>query len=187
MTERPLYRQVAGRTTGPYAPAKLRPLVKDGRVSPLDRFSYDGTTWASAQEFPELMRDPPAVVSAMQESFDASVIVDDAVDDFVTPNSDAAVELDEDDESTQRLMKAVVWVTGIGGGLILLTLMLTLLSSLFGTAGRTMPKPAAAAAGNPVAAAAVQPAVEPDEAITADEPAVEPAAEPTDQAGTPGE
>jgi len=55
MSERQLYRLVAGKQTGPYPPEKLRPLVADGRISRLDRFSYDGVDWLSADQIPELM------------------------------------------------------------------------------------------------------------------------------------
>ena len=55
MTGKQLYRLVAGKQTGPYPPEKLRPLVADGRISRLDRFSYDGVDWRSADHFPELM------------------------------------------------------------------------------------------------------------------------------------
>jgi len=55
MSERQLYRLVAGKQTGPYPPEKLRPLVADGRISRLDRFSYDGMDWLPADQIPELM------------------------------------------------------------------------------------------------------------------------------------
>jgi hypothetical protein len=55
MTERQLFRLVAGKQTGPYAPEKLRPLIADGRISRLDRFSYDGVDWLPADHFPALM------------------------------------------------------------------------------------------------------------------------------------
>ena len=55
MSERELYRLVAGKQTGPYPPEKLRPLVADGRISRLDRFSYDGVDWLTADQIPELM------------------------------------------------------------------------------------------------------------------------------------
>ena len=55
MSERQLYRLVAGKQTGPYPPEKLRPLVADGRISRLDRFSYDGVDWLPADQIPELM------------------------------------------------------------------------------------------------------------------------------------
>jgi hypothetical protein len=55
MTERHLFRLVAGKQTGPYPPEKLRPLIEDGRISRLDRFSYDGVDWLPADHFPALM------------------------------------------------------------------------------------------------------------------------------------
>lgn len=53
-----IYRKVAGRTVGPYDSAELAPLVADGRISSLDRFSYDGTSWDSLDAFPELSGKP---------------------------------------------------------------------------------------------------------------------------------
>lgn len=55
MSERPLYRLIAGKQTGPYPPEKLRPLMADGRISRLDRFSYDGVDWLPADQIPELV------------------------------------------------------------------------------------------------------------------------------------
>lgn len=49
-----LYRLVAGRRTGPYEAEELIPLVDDGRISTLDRFSYDGESWQPLASFPEL-------------------------------------------------------------------------------------------------------------------------------------
>jgi len=63
MSERQLYRLVAGKQTGPYPPEKLRPLVADGRISRLDRFSYDGVDWLPADQIPELMG-PRSVAAA---------------------------------------------------------------------------------------------------------------------------
>jgi len=54
-TVRPLYRLIAGKQHGPYSAETLRPLVKDGRISRLDRFSYDGVDWQCADQFPELV------------------------------------------------------------------------------------------------------------------------------------
>ena len=54
-TVRPLYRLIAGKQHGPYSAESLRPLVKDGRISQLDRFSYDGVDWQCADQFPELV------------------------------------------------------------------------------------------------------------------------------------
>ncbi len=67
MTERQLYRLVAGKQTGPYAPEKLRPLIADGRISRLDRFSYDGVDWLPADHFPALMTSgaPPSNTSTV--------------------------------------------------------------------------------------------------------------------------
>jgi hypothetical protein len=64
MSERQLYRLVAGKQTGPYPPEKLRPLVADGRISRLDRFSYDGVDWLSADQIPELKGRPAAATPA---------------------------------------------------------------------------------------------------------------------------
>ena len=52
---RPLYRLIAGKQHGPYSAEALRPLVKDGRIGQLDRFSYDGVDWQCAAQFPELV------------------------------------------------------------------------------------------------------------------------------------
>lgn len=60
MSERQLYRLVAGKQTGPYPPEKLRPLVADGRISRFDRFSYDSVDWLPADQIPELMGPTPA-------------------------------------------------------------------------------------------------------------------------------
>jgi hypothetical protein len=68
MSERQLYRLVAGKQTGPYPPEKLRPLVADGRISRLDRFSYDGVDWLPADQFPELMGKSPTVSPALPSS-----------------------------------------------------------------------------------------------------------------------
>ena len=65
MSENRLWRMVAGKKTGPYEPAKLRPLVKDDRIGPLDRFSYDGATWKPAEQFPELFQAPSKPVVAI--------------------------------------------------------------------------------------------------------------------------
>ncbi len=54
-TVRPLYRLIAGKQHGPYSAETLSPLVKDGRISRLDRFSYDGVDWQCADQFPELV------------------------------------------------------------------------------------------------------------------------------------
>ena len=58
MSSRKIYRKVAGCTAGPYDAADLAPLVADGRISSLDRFSYDGTSWSSLDAFPELSGKP---------------------------------------------------------------------------------------------------------------------------------
>ena len=58
MTGRALYRLIAGQKLGPYPLEQLRPLVKDGRISRLDRFSYDGVDWQGADRFPELITPP---------------------------------------------------------------------------------------------------------------------------------
>ncbi len=130
MSERPLYRLVAGHQTGPYPPAKLRPLVKDGRISSLDRFSYDGDSWAPAQSFPELLREPPAPVVAPEPCAADPEEFIEPEDDFVLP-----VEAVEEDESTQRLMKVVYWVIGVGGGLVALLVLLTIFTAAAGVSG----------------------------------------------------
>lgn len=127
MTERPLWRLVAGRKKGPYPPEKLRALVRDGRISSLDRFSIDGETWQTADAFPELFREPPPA-SAPTPAGPDGIILDENVtagDDLVLPDD---VSTDDDDLSTRRLMHVVAWVVGVGSGLIALPLILTLFS-----------------------------------------------------------
>lgn len=143
MTERPLLRRVAGRTTGPYAPAKLRPLVRDGRIGPLDRFSYDGATWAPVHDFPELLREPPRAEPIIEPL--------DGGDDIGMPDDFPPVVPipDEDDESARRLLKVVYWIVGVGGGLIALFLLLTVLTAIHDAGQVEGPVPAEPAAVAP--------------------------------------
>lgn len=146
MSERPIWRLVAGQKRGPYAPDKLRPLVKDGRISPLDRFSYDGTSWGQATDFPELLREPASAIvtppSVTDETFGVNLDGDAMLDDFVEP---APVDQDEDEE-TRRLMKVVYWVIGVGGGLIAILVLLTVFSSVRGGGKPSRPAAPPAAA-----------------------------------------
>lgn len=134
MSERPLWRLVAGRKTGPYLPEKLRPLMKDGRICSLDRFSYDGTDWRPPTEFPELLRPSAPVVVTQQR---AEVAVDPLEGDLqsgidwpdqggasggFTPAADDVV----DDAATKKLLAMInglIWV-GVGVVVILVTLMI---------------------------------------------------------------
>lgn len=136
MSERPLWRLVAGRKAGPYPPEKLRPLMKDGRISSLDRFSYDGSDWRPPAEFPELLRPPtPAVVpSAPQRGGDAAVdpLEGDAQAGIDWPDRNGgsggfapAAEHVVDDAATKKLLAMInglIWV-GVGVVVILVTLM----------------------------------------------------------------
>jgi len=134
MSERPLWRLVAGRKTGPYPPEKLRPLMKDGRISSLDRFSYDGSEWRPPAEFPELLRPPAAVVVPQQRAAVAINPLDDDLQTGIewpdqgqasggfTPAADDVV----DDAATKKLLAMInglIWV-GVGVVVILVTLMI---------------------------------------------------------------
>jgi hypothetical protein len=79
MSERHLYRLVAGKQTGPYPPEKLRPLVADGRISRLDRFSYDGVDWLPFDRIPELIGPTTAALPA------TSAVVPPTTPVFSTP------------------------------------------------------------------------------------------------------
>lgn len=205
MDEKPLWRMVAGRKVGPYDPAKLRPLVKDGRISPLDRFSYDGEEWRSAGEFPELLRAPAAVVvpspaatvepnpldpdvlgsDALAADF-ASIEGSDPADAFLprTP-SQSGSSLDE-----AQLVKAIYMLIAFGGGMFVLLIGYIIIASLLG--GSRTPPPVAAPA--PAPAPASQPVVpqpppqvepqpvEPADAVPQPTP---PAAVGTDAVGAP--
>lgn len=131
MSKKTLWRMVAGRTTGPYDPAKLRPLVKDGRIGPLDRFSYDGIDWRPADNFPELLRPPPVVERSL---------LDDAISQPLAPprNSAKPSELleppalrgqqaEEIDDGT--LVKAVYVLIALGGGMFFLLVCLMVFSA----------------------------------------------------------
>lgn len=148
MSEQRIWRLVAGHKRGPYTAAKLRPLVKDGRISPLDRFSYDGVSWAPTSEFPELLREPPPPQATPAEAtFSVATEDDESTDDFVPPSRHEHTAVG-DDESTQRLMKVVYWVVGVGSGLIALLVMLTVLGAVrrpAATTGQTAVDPAATA------------------------------------------
>ncbi len=137
MSEQPLWRLVAGQKMGPYAPEKLRPLMKDGRISPLDRFSYDGVTWRPPTDFPELLRAPVAPLPAPPQA--ASVRQEQpGADDLdaggwgeagVLTTADGGYinqEIPLDDAATKKLLAMIyglIWV-GVGVVVILVTLMI---------------------------------------------------------------
>jgi len=141
MSERPLWRMVAGRKAGPYEPAKLRPLVKDGRIGPLDRFSYDGVNWQPANAFPELLRPPPAMTA-------------DFVEDVLSPLSEEVGGVGDGDllgppslpgrgqpsGDDTALLKAIYLLIAFGGGTVLLLAIYIVVQSFWGT--RSSPKPA---------------------------------------------
>lgn len=87
MSERQLYRLIAGKQTGPYPPEKLRPLMADGRISRLDRFSYDGVDWLPADQIPELVgkRDSAGVTSVIEQEKPSGPV---AIDAPMTPDAD---------------------------------------------------------------------------------------------------
>jgi hypothetical protein len=129
MSETPLWRMVAGQKTGPYPPEKLRPLMKDGRISPLDRFSYDGADWRPATEFPELLR-PPAPPPAVRPP-----VVDPLAEDLSEDGGWSVPEMPRrgsvdadpglDDLATKKLLAVIhglIWV-GVGVVVILVILM----------------------------------------------------------------
>lgn len=202
MDEKPLWRMVAGRKVGPYDPAKLRPLVKDGRISPLDRFSYDGEAWRPAGEFPELLRSPSAAMTSSLPSpaesnpLDSGLLGSDApaanfssVDgigpaDDVLPQtrSQSGSSLDE-----AQLVKAIYMLIAFGGGMFVLLIGYIIIASLV---GGNRPQPAVAApapANQPVAQAQPHPEpqaqpVEPGDAVP--QPSSPPAVR-TDTAGAP--
>jgi hypothetical protein len=118
MSERQLYRLVAGKQTGPYPPDKLRPLVADGRISRLDRFSYDGVDWLSADHFPELIGKPASSTvapAAMPESRLGSVTAE--VPALLPP--DAATPADRSSSHARKTPWR--WVLGAACTALLIT------------------------------------------------------------------
>ena len=128
MSERPLWRLVAGCKTGPYEPAKLRPLVKDGRISSLDRFSYDGMSWHSADEFSELLKEPVPVAAKPVERHVAPAAPPRA-DSCIPPIRPVAVEPDVD---TAKLLKAIYWLCSICVGAVVLLMLVMFVTALSG-------------------------------------------------------
>jgi len=130
MSERPLWRMVAGRKAGPYEPAKLRPLVKDGRIGPLDRFSYDGVNWQPADAFPELLRPPPVVTAApVEEDFSPLVAEAGAAgdDDLLGPPSLPGRQPPSGDDAA--LLKAIYSLIAFGGGTLVLLVIYMIVQS----------------------------------------------------------
>lgn len=156
MSEKPLWRMIAGRKAGPYEPAKLRPLVKDGRISLLDRFSYDGTQWRPASDFPELMRAPPAPIEDPLEEdlqgdatpFSGTGGAADGTDVFgpspgFTPRLPTPESSPADDA---RLIKAIYFLIAFGAGMFVLLIGYIVIASLMSDG-----RPEAAAASRPAA------------------------------------
>lgn len=111
MSDRQLYRLVAGKQTGPYSPEKLRPLVGDGRISRLDRFSYDGVEWLAADQIPELMGRSP---TASQTAF----AIPGAAEPLPQPRPTTPVPCVQSPTSTPSLWLSIA--VGIGAALSIL-------------------------------------------------------------------
>jgi hypothetical protein len=148
MSEAPLWRMVAGRKTGPYPPEKLRPLMKDGRISPLDRFSYDGSDWRPATEFPELLRPPaPATIvgrpakNPLAEGF----TLDDG-EELSDPLRPATVgEAGLDDAATEKLLAMIRGLIWVGVGVVVILVLLMVVTSLMHVASEPSPEASPAA------------------------------------------
>ena len=145
MSERPIWRLVAGQKRGPYAPARLRPLVGDGRIGSLDRFSYDGIAWAPIEEFPELLREPAP-------PHDEVYTVDIDEDEPVVAAVPTGVP--DRDDTHRGLLMALYIVMGIGTFLILVLIALTLIT-IFGRISARSFRSVCAPGGLPPAACAV--------------------------------
>jgi len=164
MDEKPLWRMVAGRKVGPYDPAKLRPLVKDGRISPLDRFSYDGQDWRPAGEFSELLRAPAAIApSRFADPLDSNPLDSDLLgseagsadfaanessdfsDDLVPGPSPTGASVDE-----ARLLKAIYLLIAFGAGMFVLLIGYIIIASLVGGNRPVPPSVPPAATSQPV-------------------------------------
>lgn len=163
MSERPLWRLVAGRKTGPYPPEKLRPLMKDGRISLLDRFSYDGTDWRPPTEFPELLRPPAAAVvpSAPQRGGGAAV---DPLDGDVQAGIDwpdqgeasggftLAADDVVDDAATKKLLAMINGLIWVGVGVVVILVTLMIITTVFYKPATGNPAPVAQPQKQPAAA-----------------------------------
>lgn len=154
MSERPLWRLVAGQKTGPYTPEKLRPLMKDGRISPLDRFSYDGTDWRPPAEFPELLRPPAAAVMPSASRPGAVAAGNPPEDDTqagidwpsqghssggFTPAADDGI----DDAATKKLLAMIHGLIWVGVGVVVILVTLMIVTTVFYKPATGNPAPAA--------------------------------------------
>jgi hypothetical protein len=207
MSERPLWRLIAGRKAGPYEPAKLRPLVKDGRIGPLDRFSYDGETWRPVTDFPELLRAPaqPAATAASVVLDDDPLADEPGGIDMLAPIGNEtpmvvvgrAAQRDSESAEDAKLLKAIYLLMAFGGGLFVLLIGYIVIASAWkeDPPGPGRPQPAAASA-NPAAkapaateasseppVAAADSAPEPEPSVSEDQPAGPPA---PDEDAAPG-
>jgi hypothetical protein len=163
MNERPLWRLVAGRKIGPYPPEKLRPLMKDGRISPLDRFSYDGDDWRPPAEFPELLREPAPVGGAGDSAAAGNPLDFEGAESQLLPEPEPVAPglarvADEamDDAATKRLLAMIhglIWV-GVGVVVVLVLLMIVtnyMYSSDGGDSAASQPAAVPAAPAKPLA------------------------------------
>ena len=161
MAEKPLWRMVAGRKVGPYDPAKLRPLVKDGRIGPLDRFSYDGVEWRPASDFSELLRPPTTNASSGSGSLGTRSHHSSPLDSDPLDSEEATAEFESPDEfapspsfvprlpaqgssssEEARLLKAIYLLIAFGAGMFFLLICYIILASLLG-GPKTDPRPPA--------------------------------------------
>jgi hypothetical protein len=187
MSEQPLWRLVAGQKMGPYAPEKLRPLMKDGRISPLDRFSYDGVTWRPPTEFPELLRAPVAAPAAVPIA--APVAVDplnaDGGDSHAwhengflpTPTSGfTSTEPALDDAATKKLLAMIHGLIWVGVGVVVILVTLMIVTTVFYKPAVSPTQPPASEAsqpGKPVESPVAAPAAEAKEEAKEEEPSSE--------------
>jgi len=140
MSERPLWRMVAGRKAGPYDPAKLRPLVKDGRVGPLDRFSYDGVNWQPANAFPELLRPPTVVITdSVEEDFSPLSEEPGVAGGGVLLGPPSLPGRQQPSGDDAALLKAIYSLIAFGGGTLVLLVIYMIVQSF--RAPRSVPRP----------------------------------------------
>lgn len=163
MSERPLWRLVAGRKTGPYPPEKLRPLMKDGRISSLDRFSYDGTDWRLPAEFPELLR-PPAPVVVPSAPQRGGAAAGNPLDDELQTGIDwpdqgrasggftPAAEDVVDDAATKKLLAMINGLIWVGVGVVVILVTLMIITTVFYKPVTGNPSPVAQPQRQPAAA-----------------------------------
>jgi hypothetical protein len=186
MNERPLWRLIAGRKVGPYEPIKLRPLVKDGRIGPLDRFSYDGETWRPVTDFPELLRPPaPPAAAAASVVLDHDPLADDPEGiDTLTPTGNRAPMVvvgratRNDSIDDAKLLKAIYLLIAFGGGMFVLLIAYIVIASALGTTPPSPSPPQQGAAKSPAVTSANAASKEEAAAGSPLEPAVGGAGEP---------